>query len=210
MWIAATNPNINWVGGTDVVIFLMADKPCSTNGVCACVLHKLCWGWCLELRHGRRRKRYGCRCERVGWGLDIGTSIPECARPSSHSPMTTTKCSGSPKCNCTEFQGTRKAKRCEGCRHGRDSHYDLHSDDDADDSSDEGASDGAGDSDNSDNNAIPPSAGSTKNKMTVSSLVEDLIGSGGYPKVDVDIASREAKAGLTRQRVGSAFAGSHP
>lgn len=75
MWIPATNLNKNWVGGTDVVIFIMADKPCSTNRIRAGVLQKLGRRWRLEFGHGRRRKTNGYRCERVGWDPDIGTSI---------------------------------------------------------------------------------------------------------------------------------------
>lgn len=120
------------------------------------------------------------------------------------------KCSGSPKCKCTKFWGAPKAKRCEGCRHSHNSHYKPDSDENDDGSSDEEVSNGAGgDDDSSDDNTALPSTGMT-NTMIVSSLFADLRGSGESPKVDLDTASREAKAGLTRQQVSSAFAGSYP
>lgn len=125
------------------------------------------------------------------------------------------RCSGSPKCNCTLFQGKSRAKRCKSCHHDRGSHYEANSDhdtsDDGDNSSDHGDSDNHTNddsNDNSDSDTVKQQSTSVKNKMTVSSLLADLIDNGESSRVEVENARREAKAGLTRQKVGSTLTGS--
>lgn len=118
------------------------------------------------------------------------------------------RCSGSPKCNCTLFQGGRRAKRCKTCRHDQKSHYEPNEDDNSsgDDSSSSNDIDNA---DNNNNNTKRPST-STTNKMTVSSLVADLINSGEHLRTNVENATREAKAGLTKRQVSSMLTRSSP
>jgi len=116
------------------------------------------------------------------------------------------RCSGGSKCNCALFQGGHRAKRCKSCHHDRGSHYEPGSDDDDDDDDDDDESSGNDrddkDGDDNDNgNAKQPSI-RMKNKMTVSSLVANLINDGERSRVEVENAEREAKAGLTRRQVG--------
>ena len=115
------------------------------------------------------------------------------------------------KCKCTEFQGTHKAKMCKGCHHSRDSHYSPGSDDSGSNRNDDSNTNDDDDENgnDTDGDTAHPSS-STKNKMTVSSLIDDLVRGGEYSKVDVDAAKREAKTGLMRRQVGSLFPGSWP
>jgi len=122
-------------------------------------------------------------------------------------PATTMKCSGY-KCKCTEFQGTHKAKICKGCNHSRDSHYSPGSDSSGSNRNDGDDTDDDENDDDTDGNTARPSTG-IKNKMTVSSLVADLVQGGEYSKADTDAAKREAKAGLMRRQVGSSFSDCH-
>lgn len=125
------------------------------------------------------------------------------------------RCSGGSKCDCTLFQGGRQAKKCKSCRHDRGSHYNNgneRSDDDDDDDDSNNANDtndddsSDGDDGDSNDNAKQPST-STKNRMTVSSLVANLINDGEHSRAEVENAKREAKAGLTRQQVSLTFTG---
>lgn len=115
------------------------------------------------------------------------------------------RCSGSSKCNCTLFQGRPRTKKCKYCRHDRGSHYEPSNDNDDSDEDNGGNSndDSEDDSDNNDDSdgAKQPST-SMKNKMTVSSLVANIIGSSKPSWAEVENAKREANAGLTRRQVG--------
>lgn len=94
-------------------------------------------------------------------------------------------------------------KKCRSCHHDWGSHYKPGSGDSG--SSSHGDSGGdAGDTNSSDNNSgqLPTSL---KNKMTVSSLVADLINGGDCSMAEVKNAKNEAKAGLTRKQVCSTF-----
>lgn len=152
------------------------------------------------------------QCERVGQSPDIGasTSFLEPTLPSSSLLETTMRCSGGSKCNCTLFQGGRRATRCQSCRHNRESHYESSNDNDSSDdhsgcgNDTNGTDDGDDNEDDNDSDTERPSA-SKKNKITVSSLLADLTGSGEHPRVEVENAEREAKAGLTRRQVGLIF-----
>ena len=49
-----TDLDKDWVGGTRIIIFLMANGPCGVGGGYASVLHWLGGGWGFESEHGRR------------------------------------------------------------------------------------------------------------------------------------------------------------
>lgn len=148
-----------------------------------------------------------CDCERVSFP-DIRTSFVSRTHTAElqQFSQTTMRCSGSSKCDCTLFNGGPRAKRCRSCSHNRGSHYEPRDDDsssgDHNDSSNDTNDDD--DTDENDNDHKPPLA-VMKNKMTVSSLVADLINSGEHSRVEVGNAQREARAGLTKRQVCSIF-----
>ena len=143
--------------------------------------------------------RRGAQCEEVK-GCDIGTSVSvlECLQPNSGPPTTLMRCSGSRNCDCTGFQPRKSSAKCRACSHVQGHHHESSGDDSSNDS----------DSDLDDNNDSgfghggKLSAG-TKNKKTVSALLTNLIEGGNYTGVEVEDAKNEAKAGLTRKRVGT-------
>ena len=115
----------------------------------------------------------------------------------------TMRCSGasSGKCTCTLFRGGRQAKICKSCHHHRTSHYELSdSDSTSGDHSDSDNNTGY-DSDSNNDNRTKQESGHRKNKMTVSSLVTDLLNTGESSQAEVKNARREAKAGLTKKQV---------
>jgi hypothetical protein len=165
-----------------------------------------------------------CDCERVS-RPDVGTSEPflEHIPPNSGLLKTTMRCSGGSKCDCTLFIGGHCVKRCKNCSHDRNSHYEPHND--CGSSSDCSGSEnitsdtnGNSNTDNDDSGSDDSDDGSDgggesklqstrmKNRMTVDSLVADLINGGEHSKVEVENAKKEAKAGLTRQQVSLMFA----
>ena len=112
------------------------------------------------------------------------------------------RCSGgSSKCACTLFHGGRRAKICKSCQHHEASHYEPgDSDSSSGDHSD--SDDTTGHNSNSNDDKGTKQASSyKKNKMTVSSLVTDLLNTGESSKAEVENARREAKAGLTKKQV---------
>ena len=126
------------------------------------------------------------------------------------------RCSGGSKCNCTLFKGGRRTKRCKSCHHGQGSHYEPSRNESGDDNdgNDSDGTSGVSDSNdsNDDDDDIDDGDGDkgdklpltrTRNKMTVSSLVADLINGGEHSRAEVESAKSEAKAGLTRRQVGS-------
>lgn len=108
------------------------------------------------------------------------------------------RCEGGPNCGCTLFRSEKSSKRCKSCKHNRNSHYETSDDDSNDDS----------DSDSNDNTTGKPLT-NAKNKVFVSSLVSDLIDNGEYTGAEVETATREARAGLTKRHVGLMFVWSY-
>jgi hypothetical protein len=137
-------------------------------------------------------------------------------QPNSGILKTTMRCSGGSKCNCTQFNGRHPTKRCKTCHHGRGSHYEPNDNDsssgkhssfsdstgDVEDSNDNSNDNNSNDDNGNGNDNGKLASTRTKNKMTVSSLVADLL-NGEHSKAEVEDAKSEARAGLTRQQVGS-------
>jgi len=130
--------------------------------------------------------RRGAQREEVK-GRDIRTSVSilKCLQPNSGPPTTVMKCSGSRNCDCTGFQPRKTSPKCRACSHPQGDHRESSSDD------------SSGDSDSSHED----SGRDTKEK-TVSALVTNLLEDSNYTGVEVESARNEARAGLTRKRVG--------
>ena len=137
--------------------------------------------------------RRSAQCEEVK-GRDIRTSVSalEHLQPNSGPPTTTMRCSGSSNCDCTGFQPRKSSAKCRDCSHLQHDHHESSSDNSSDNSRNDDSGGGHGDK---------LSAG-TKNTKTVSALLTNLIEGGHYTSMEVEGAKNEAKAGLTRKRVG--------
>lgn len=109
-------------------------------------------------------------------------------------------CSGSHSCNCTGFRSGKPSTSCKICFHPEDAHYDSSPSDSLDDDS---ASNDNGDSDNSHpqgSSGTRQSAGS-KNKKTVSDIINKLVHGSEYTDGQVGKAKHEANTGLTGNHV---------
>jgi len=141
--------------------------------------------------------RKGAQCEEVK-GRDVGTSMSalERVQPNSGPPTTVMRCSGSRNCVCTGFQSRKSSTKCRACSHLQANH---------ESSGDDSSNDSDTDLDDNNDSSCGKLSASTKNKKTVSALLTNLIEGGDYTSKEVEGAKNEAKAGLTRKRVGRFF-----
>ena len=108
---------------------------------------------------------------------------------------------GSSKCVCTLFYGGHQAKICKSCQHHEASHYEP-GDSNSSSGNHSNSDNTAGHNSNSNDNKGTKQASSyKKNKMTVSSLITNLLNTGESSKAEVENARREAKASLTKKQV---------